>query len=168
MAGANGLMRSTSVNLYESDIKELEKRGLSISETIRELIHHICEYNAHDIFFSVRKGQAAEQLDSIEKRISKLKERRVLIDEDIERMEQQRDIILENMKILDSQVTQQQMWERICQIGNSIDIMIYQCDFDYDAVIEKDIPEIAEMQSINPGWSLKDHIEMRKRICRVN
>jgi len=157
---------NTSVSLYKSDIDEITKRGLTVSGTLRELIHHIVEYDASDIFFSIRRGQICEHLTVIDKRIDDLCFQRGQIETKLHELRKRRDHILDRKKILESQINEAEIWEKICKIGSAIDEIVYQCDFDIDLIKEQNAPEIAEMEVINPGWNIEDHVKMRRELYK--
>ncbi|TRZ53723.1 MAG: hypothetical protein D4S01_00850 [Dehalococcoidia bacterium] len=159
-------LKSTSVTLYKSDIEELTSRGLSVSETIRELLHHIISYDATDIFFSVRRGQAYEHIATLDKRILKLSKQQSIIQADINELTNRRNEILKRQDIIESQCNEAKTWKRICELGSTIDTFIYLNEFDITKIMEMDIPEIAEMEAVNPGWSLLTHIEMKKKLTK--
>ena len=157
-------MKSTSVNLYEDDLITLQKRGISISDTLRELVHHICQNDIPDVLKAVRIGQTYEQINILNERIETLIEKRDAINDQIEYY---RSLVLEitghQSTILEHQ-SRQEIINRICEIGKAIDILMYKCNYDTEAMRKENIPELKEMEEINPGWSLEDHIKMRKSV----
>jgi len=157
----------TSITLYETDVKELNDRGLSVSGTLRELIHHICSHNAHDIFYSIRRGQASENLLLVNSRILELKKQRASIDEELSEMERRRTQVIEREEKIEKEIAEAELVARVCSIGSVIDTMIFQYDFDIQKIKEADIPEIEEMERINPGWTLEYHVDLKKKLLHM-
>lgn len=162
MAGSN--IKVTTVNLYETDIQEMELRGLSISETVREIIHHFCENDEADMLYAISKGHVIRNSNLIDRRIDSLKKQRDLITASIENLEQQKQEYLTSVIRIDQKLEEARTWERICELGTIITNLVYSCNFDIDKVLELDAPEIKEMQTINPGWSITEHIRIKKEI----
>lgn len=163
MGGPN-ITKSTSVNLYEDDLIILQKKGISISDTLRELLHHLCQNDITDILKSVRIGQTYEQINMLNDKIDQLIKKRDEIDSDIEYYKLQVKEILEHQSIILEHQSRQEQIDRICEVGKAIDALMYNCKFDVDEMIRANIPELEEMKRINPGWSLAEHIRMRKAV----
>jgi predicted RNase H-like nuclease (RuvC/YqgF family) len=170
MAGSDRL-KSTSVNLFESDIEILEKRGIPISEAIRDILHHLVIHDSSDILYCVRRGQYGEHLKEVDERIKRLlkdKERldgeREWIDNKIDELEGLKEMLRFNIESSEADHRHNQTIEQVMNIGLELDKIIYKCNFDEDQVRSIYEKEIQEMESINPGWSLSDHIKIRKGI----
>ena len=162
--GRSNVMKSTSVNLYEDDLIILQKRGISVSDTIRELIHHICQNDTPDVLKAVRIGQTYEQINILNDRIETLIEKRDSINDQIGYYQSLvQEIAGHQTTILEHQSRQDKI-NRICEIGKAIDILMYKCNFDAEAMRKENIPELKEMEELNPGWSLEDHIKMRRAV----
>jgi predicted RNase H-like nuclease (RuvC/YqgF family) len=172
MAGSDKI-KTTTVNLYESDIKTLERRGIPISDTLRSLLRHILESDSSDILYCIRHGQYAEQIKDIDRRIQRLlkdkgrlDKEREWIDTTIDELEKQKDMLQFNIETAEADYRHNQTIEQVINIGLELDQLIYQLNFD-ESRIRESIPEkIQEMEILNPGWSLSDHIEARKGVFR--
>ena len=164
-------LKSTTVNLFESDIKILERRGISISDAVRGILHHIITTDSSDILYCVRHGQSGEQLKSIDQRIQRLlKDRdkidreREWIDNKINELEDLKDVLQHNIKAAAIEHEYNENIRKVINLGLDLDKIIYQCNFDEEKIREMGGDSVEEMERLNPGWSLSTHIGLRKKL----
>lgn len=155
-------MKHTTVNLYEDDVVILQQKGIPISDALRELVHYLCENDITDILKSVKYGQLFNQLTSTQAKLESLIERKDDIERQIQDCKNHISFILECQSKVQSFEDNQERIDRICAIGRVIDNLMYNCNYNPDAMRRANIPELEEMEMINPGWSLEEHIKMRK------
>lgn len=164
-------LKTTTVNLFESDIKVLERRKIPISDALRGILHHLVVHDSSDILYCVRRGQYGEQLKEVDERIrhlmkdlERLDKEREWITNKIDELELEKEMIRSYIEGAEADYRYNQTIEQVVNLGLELDQIIYRCRFDEDEVRKIGAKEIKEMESINPGWSLSDHIKIRKGI----
>lgn len=157
-------IKHTTVNLYEDDVEFLRQKGIPISDALRELVHYLCVNDMTDILKSVRYGQLFTQLNNLQEKLENAKAAREHLDKQITEYESGISFVLACQKDYKLIEDNQEKFERICEIGKVIDLLMYRCNFNIKKMREADIPELREMEEINPGWDLEEHVRMRKSV----
>lgn len=165
MGGNTGpRLKHTTVNLYEEDVEVLQQNGIAVSDGLRELVHYLCEHDMTDVLKSVRYGQLFAQLNELQSKMERARAERDHLNSVIDEYSSNIAYIMECQAKFKLYEDNQDKIDRICLIGKSIDNLMYVCNFDVEAMRRANIPELKEMEEINPGWNLDEHVRMRKSI----
>ncbi|MCK9459898.1 MAG: hypothetical protein M0R80_09700 [Proteobacteria bacterium] len=157
-------MRAVHVKLEESDFNKLDQLGMCKSDAIRRIIHHILEHDSSYVDTSVVSGDLRDNISMLEKSIARLRQQRSIIDHEILNLDTRLASLQQYRVMVESRHNELKMWERLCEIGNVIDNAIVIYGFDPEKILEENEAEIKEMETINPGWTLTSHLEMRKKM----
>lgn len=163
----NDIIVKTSVNLYKSDVDNLTKRGFSISDTVRDLLHHISSYGDEEIFFSVRRSGGLSILEITENKIKEIEEKISELKTTKSEFVQRRNLILKNLDVVQSQEKEYLDWQSVTELGYAIDTVMFHSNFDPDIIRGSVGPEIEKMENLNPGWNLEQYIEMKKKLLGI-
>lgn len=161
-------MKHTSVNLYEEDVEILRNNGIPVSDALRELTHYLCQNGLIGVLKSVGQNDLIEQFNVKIAQLERLKDQKRDLDSKIRECEEQLEFIMKCQAEIKSEEGYQDRINRICEIGRIIDNIIFSYEYDIERIRSDNIPEIEEMEGINPGWSLEEHIEMKKKLSRSN
>lgn len=157
-------VKHTTVNLYADDVITLQQKGIPISDALREMVHYLCVNDMTDILKSVKYGQLFNQLNYTQAKLESLIEKKEDIERQISECKELISFILECQSKVVTYEDNQETIARICEIGPAIDALMYKCNYDPEAMRRANIPELKEMEELNPGWSLEDHIKMRRAV----
>lgn len=157
-------LKKTSIRLYEDDVKEFERRGLSLSDVVRTIVHHIAHQDDTDIIHCIKESQHSSELSKILYEIETLEKKKSDIDRRISDLNELREQIKDRIRVEDIEMEYRLKIDEVFYLGTDIDQLIIKYEFDEDVIRKRAFKEINRMIGINPGWSLSEHIKIRKRV----
>lgn len=160
------LYRFVGVHIYKEDALKLKERKLTLSKTIRNIVHESLIYDELKEKISLSLIEINQKIQSLESDIARAKLQRENITGNIESLEEKINNYNEMKNEIHRRAEQHELWIRLCKISSIIDDIIITHDFDESTIKIGEYPEIKEMERLNPGWNLTDHIKLKKDILR--